>query len=134
MAQRCGVGRTTFIRWIYGERKPKPEVLSKLAVDVFAVDKDLAATLAAGGGFTLEGLGLVEKPKPAAASPSTTARNQVRHLADSVILAAAEMLDSSPTRVRPILIAAFERADAVGLTVREVLAGLREGAVSPARP
>jgi hypothetical protein len=133
MANRCGVGRTTFIDWIYGKKQPKPEVLTKLAADVFAIDKSLAAELAAHANVTLESLGFVEKTKPSrAAVPSTgsTPPAQLRHLSDSVILAAAEMLDRSPSFVRPILIAAFERADAVGLTVREVLAGLREGAAT----
>jgi hypothetical protein len=137
MATRCGVGRTTFIHWVYGEGAPKPAVLSKLAADVFEVDKDLAAELAACAGITLETLGLGEKSKPPRAAPPPTAptsRVQLRHLADSVVLAVAEMLDRSPNMVRPMLIAAFERADVLGLTVREAIAGLREGAPTSTPP
>ena len=131
MAAYCGVGRTTFIEWIYGRGAPKPAVLTRLAVRVFEVDEGLAAELAARAGATLESLGLAEAPAPPHdAAPSLEARSpeQLRHLADSVVLAVAELLDRSPSNVRPIVTAAFERADAVGLSTREALIGLREGA------
>jgi transcriptional regulator with XRE-family HTH domain len=135
LAHRYGVSRNTLHNWLYGKAVPKRESVLQLAEDVFAVDPDLAEELAAHVGETLERLGLVEPPSaapPAAnvTAPQSLSAARVRHLADSVLLSVAEKLDRSPNTLRPLLITAFERADAVGLTVQEVLRGLREGAAA----
>jgi hypothetical protein len=46
-------------------------------------------------------------------------------VAETVLCAAVEVARQPPHDVRPILIAAFERAKVVGLGVEEVLRGLR---------
>jgi hypothetical protein len=94
---------------------------------VFPLDAELAADLALAAEETLETLGLVASPAPPPPPPAPPPGPSLRHLADTVLCAVAESVEQSPSALRPLLVTAFERADAVGLSVQEVLKGLREG-------
>jgi hypothetical protein len=49
-------------------------------------------------------------------------------MVDSIVCAAAEAMQTAPHVVRPALVAAFERANALGMTAAEVLRGMAEAA------
>jgi hypothetical protein len=49
-----------------------------------------------------------------------------RHLVDSVVCAAAEAMQTPPHVMRPALVAAFERAIALGMTADDVLKAMAE--------
>ncbi len=84
-----------------------------------------ASELAAHHRETLATLGLVA---PAAV---VAPRVALSHLVDSVVCAAADAVSQPPAALRPSLIAAFERAQAVGLSVDELVKGLRGSVVVP---
>jgi len=85
-----------------------------LAAAVHPLDPAFAAELAASAGKTLVELGLERAP----GQPSA------RHLVDSIVCAAAEAMQTPPHTMRPALVAAFERAIALGMTAEDVRHGL----------
>jgi hypothetical protein len=120
-----GVSRRTLIRW--GGHAPYlgEETLRRLVGALYPVDPDLAVQLAKQRGTTLELLGVVVPPPPVASSPApvTTAPRElprIEHLIDSMVCAAAEAMSVKPPEVRPVVIAAFERARALHLDVEEI--------------
>jgi hypothetical protein len=58
-------------------------------------------------------------------------------MADSVVCVAAEAMQATPQAIRPSILAAFERAVALGMTAEEVLQAMLpekpEGATKPAK-
>ena len=118
--QLLGVSRRTIIRW-HGNHLNLPvhhqATLTRL---VHAQDPALASALATAFGGTLESLGVVT---PAAPLPA------YRDLADVIVCAAAEAAGLAPQAIRPALVAAFDRAASVGLTIADVQKGL-----APLRP
>jgi hypothetical protein len=124
MGKRFYASRNTVGRWQKGTSEPAPGTVLDIARAVFPANAELAADLALSAGETLETLGLVV-PLPAAA-PAPRGPS-LPHLADMVLCAVAEAGNQSPSALRPLLVTAFERADAVGLSVKDVLAGLRAG-------
>lgn len=94
--------------------------LQTLARAVYPEDAALAAKVAAEGGQTLEGLGLV-RPEPAPPpAPSAPPRPfpPTRLVAESVVCAAAEAMQAPPAVMREVLRAAFARA--LGLSLEEM--------------
>lgn len=125
-----GVSRTTMNRWQGGRVGGRliPSHLVTLAGKLVPADLDLASELAVHHDETLETLGLVARappPVPAVVAP----RVALPHLVDSVVCAAADAVSQPPAALRPSLIAALERAQAVGLSVDELVSGLRGSAV-----
>jgi hypothetical protein len=97
--------------------------LQTLARAVHPEDAVLAAKVAAEGGQTLEGLGLVRpEPPPRAAPPAPPPRPfpPTRLVAESVVCAAAEAMQAPPAVMREVLRAAFARAQALGLSLDEM--------------
>jgi hypothetical protein len=66
-------------------------------------------------------MGIVAPPRPQPLPPGPA----LPHLVDAVVMAAVETLGGLSPQLRPALLAAFERADAMGLTVRDVAKGLK---------
>jgi DNA-binding XRE family transcriptional regulator len=125
LGQLLGVSRTTMNRWQRrGGTKLLPSQLATLAGELVPADRDLASRLAAHHHETLETLGLVA-PAPPPAPAVVAPRVALPHLVDSVVCAAADAVSQPPAALRPSLIAALERAQAVGLSVDELVAGLR---------
>jgi hypothetical protein len=125
-----GVSRRTVSRWVAaGDPLLLPSQAVTLVRALHPRDRALAERVAVQHGLSLEGLGLVANaPSPVpAATP-------VAHLVDTVVCAAAEVLDASPRAVRPAILAAFERARAVGLTMAAAEDALRASLAPPAPP
>jgi hypothetical protein len=125
LAARLGSSRRTGQRWVGGGSQPSKAQLGRLAGLLFPTHEALAAEIAQAAGTTLGDLGLVHPVPPKA--PTREA------LADSVVCAAADAMQRLPAELRPALLAAFARADAMGLSVAQVLGAL-EVQLAPARP
>jgi transcriptional regulator with XRE-family HTH domain len=110
--------RRTVSRWVSGRSTINAPTLARLAVAVHPTNATLAARLAAESGQTLESLGLVAPL--AAPAPPRRAFPPMAFIADSVVCAAAEVMEAPPTVVREALRAAFARAQALGLSVEEM--------------
>jgi len=129
LGELLGVSRTTMNRWQRsGGRELLPSQLVTLTGKLVPEDRDLASELAAHHNETLETLGLVA-PAPPTAPAVVAPRVALPHLVDSVVCAAADAVSQPPAALRPSLIAALERAQAVGLSVDELVSGLRGSAV-----
>ncbi|HEY2511049.1 MAG TPA: helix-turn-helix transcriptional regulator [Polyangiaceae bacterium] len=126
LGELLGVSRSTINRWAGGRHSGViGSQLATLAGALLPRDAALAAEVAAYGHETLETLGLVAAPAPPPAPPAPEPI-PLAHLADSALCAAAEAGSLSPAQVRPMLVAALERAKGVRLSVEELLQGLRE--------
>jgi transcriptional regulator with XRE-family HTH domain len=128
LGKLLGVSRRTIIRWLDGPYISEDQ-LKTLARAVYPHDKALAARLANAAGQTFESLGLVVPPSTEPVRVSALPE----HLVDSIVCAAAEANATTPQAIRPALLAAFERAFAVGLTVEQVRGVLRGDQLSPAK-
>ena len=101
-----------------------------IALALHPKDAALARTFARHGRTTLEELGLVKPPPPPPPAPPLPpppppiARE---HLVDSVVCAAAEAMNTAPQLARPAVMAAFERARALGLAIDEVSPPVKPG-------
>jgi DNA-binding XRE family transcriptional regulator len=125
LGDALGVSRRTVQRWDALKSRPSPFELARLATLVAPKDERLASRIAAAAGTNLEKLGLVAPPVVAALPPMRPPpppppRTAPQHLVDVVVCAAAEALSLAPQSVRPALLAAFEKAREVDLTVEEV--------------
>jgi len=119
-----GVARVTVSRWYSrGGTTLTPSQLATLAKASLPHDPKLAAAFAEQAGQTLVSLGLVPAPPPPPPPPAPRPHPLV---VDSVVCAAADALQQPPAALRPILLAAFERAHVMGLGVAEVIAGLKQ--------
>jgi hypothetical protein len=124
--------------------KPSDDQWQDLARHVHPLDAKLAAQLAQMGKSSLLQLGL-EKPVPpppmapapapllvppqpppaiVVTAPPPPPRPLPPEVVESVVCAAAEAMNVMPAVVRPVLLAAFERAEKIGLTVGEVVRAL----------
>jgi hypothetical protein len=123
MGKLLGCSKRTVQRWAAGQAHPDAEQLATLARRVYPEDAGLAAELAAAADQTLESLRLV---KPA---PSASAAESAR--ADAVVCAGADAVDTTPSVVRAILLAALRRARELGLAAEEVEKALDAHLVAP---
>ena len=90
---------------------------------------ELAFELAEACGTRLEALGLVPPKRTEPAPPPTPPRPAARpEHADSVVCAAADALNISPAAVRPAVAAAFAKANALGMSVEDLLQLLQPSA------
>ena len=125
LAARLGSSRRTGQRWVSGGSRPSKAQLGRLAGLLFPAHEALAAEIAQVAGTTLRDLGLAH-PVP----PNVPTREA---LADSVVCAAADAMQRLPAELRPALLAAFARADAMGLSVAEMVRALQVQ-LAPPRP
>jgi hypothetical protein len=128
MGDVFGASRNTVGRWTHGSADPSPPTLVAIARAVHPKDPATAAGIAWHAHETLESLGL--------AASTEKKQVKVRHLADSVLCAMAEAQHAPPDDLRPSLLAAFRRADALGMSVAQVIQGLEEDETprKPAKP
>jgi transcriptional regulator with XRE-family HTH domain len=98
---------------------------AKLATAMFPKDPAWAEALARRGNTTLEALGLVAPEDPEAAAPPPV---PLAHLVDSIVCASAAAMNAPPQTIRAAVVAAFDRAASLRLTVDEVRRGLTEPA------
>ena len=132
LGELLGYDRRTIVRWVARGTTLLPSHCEKLATACHPHDRALAGILAERAGKTLVDLGLEKPaarvPAPAPQAPAAPARARAqpsaRHMVDSVVCSAAEAMQMTPQAARPGLLAAFERASALGMTVEEVLAAL----------
>jgi DNA-binding XRE family transcriptional regulator len=127
---RLGVSRRTMGRWVAGDNGPTIQQWADLAGHVHASDPALAARIAEEMGESLVSLGIVPPAPPAAAAalpagPPPRPAIPMSDLVDSIVCAAAEATATTPQSIRPALLAAFDRAASVSLTVDDVRATLR---------
>jgi len=119
--------KRTVQRWYAGRSTPVVEQLQELARLAHPYDADLAAELAAVCHETLESLGIVAaRPAPPAAPEPAPPPRPSPLVVDAVVCAAADAVEATPSSVRGVLLAAFERAALLGLTCEEVATALRE--------
>ena len=116
--QMLGVSRRTVIRWDAGQSAPLRSQLAELARAVYAKDADLAARLASAAGESLDSIGLDEAAWVGMPSGAQGASLRLECVVDAIVCSAAEAMDAPPSAVRRSLLAAFKRADELGLTVR----------------
>jgi len=133
LADICGLERRSVMKWQQGRTVPMPWNWQAMAKAVYPRNAPVAAQLAAAGGTTLFALGLQASPAAVGAQPGAQAQAvSATHLVDSVVCAAAETMQVSPHAIRPALVAAFQRAIALGLGTDAVLGGLSPPAPSKA--
>jgi transcriptional regulator with XRE-family HTH domain len=118
LGDMLGVSRRTVIRWNKGSAPTRDDVLT-LAKAVHATHPELASELAKAPGTRLHEIGLA--PLPVAPNPLA------KELAiDSIVCAAAEAALSTPQAARGGLLAALDRAKALGVTSEELRTALRK--------
>ena len=114
-----GVAKRTVIRWNAGSTPSQDQVI-ELAKAVHAQDPELASELAKAAGTRLDEIGL---GAPKVAAPTAL----VRELAiDSIVCAAAEASVGTPQAARAGLLAALQRAAALGISSEELRAALQK--------
>lgn len=126
LGEMIGSSRRTAQRWETTSTRPDPRHWCEIARRVHPLDPALAAKLAALGGSSLVELGLAAPAAPQADAQGAVASRSGSpagapspEAIDSIVAAAAEAL-------RPAILAAFARAQALGLTVESVVRGLTE--------
>ena len=132
LARLMGCSSRTIIRYYKRGGVLAPNTYAQLAAACHPHDVALAAHLAQEAGTTLVSMGLQSSPASQEAAPPPAPRGPSpsgKHLVDSIVCAAAEAMQTPPHAMRPALMAAFERAIALGMTAEEVLKGM---AVEPA--
>jgi hypothetical protein len=132
LARLMGCSSRTIIRYYKRGGVLAPNTYAELAAACHPHDVALAAHLAQEAGKTLVSMGLQSSPAGHGDSPAVAPRGPSpsgKHLVDSIVCAAAEAMQTPPHAMRPALMAAFERAFALGMTAEEVLKGM---AVEPA--
>jgi hypothetical protein len=114
LGEVLGFSARTMYRWGKG-RAFDARQAAKVARALAQKDRALAEQLAAHAGTTLADLDVPD---------AFDAELRIRHAVDSVLCAAAETLGAAPGAMRPALYAGFQRALAMNLTLRDVVAGL----------
>ncbi len=130
LAALAGVSRRTVQRWDSGSSSVSSLDLEKIAAALHPKYPEMAARVAAATGRTLVDLGLEAPPRaPVAAGPTVPSYSvqNVRHLVDSLVCAAADASGVLPSALRPALLAAFTRARELSLDVPTVERALRDG-------
>jgi transcriptional regulator with XRE-family HTH domain len=122
----------TASRWDAGQSSPYTPQLRKLPAMVYARDAQLADELAAAVGETLESLGVVAPSPPPPPPPAPLPPLPSRLLVDSVVCAAADVLEVAPITLRSALLAAFRRARELRLGVDDVETALAPEETAPA--
>jgi hypothetical protein len=118
-----GLSARTIGRWHARGGGLYPTACEQLARAVHPRDVALAAELATHAGTSLVALGLEKPPAPSVVRGD--ARPLPAHLADSILCVAAEAGETTPKAMRPALVAAFERALALGMNAEEVLSAMK---------
>jgi len=134
LGELLGASRRTVQRWQAGRTSPEVREFKELARHVYAADAQLAAEIAVACHETLESLGLVAPKPPVVAVVDAPPPRPSPLVVDAVVCAAADAVGGTPASVRAVLLAAFERAAARGLTAEEGVAGLRRGVGAAAVP
>jgi transcriptional regulator with XRE-family HTH domain len=117
LAEHLGCSERTIQRWDARGSTPMPNQLARLAGLVYPQDPELASRIAKAADTTLDQLGLL----PAKSAPSGPS---LAHMADSITCAAADAVSMLPDAMRPALLAAFERARDMGVSVADVASAL----------
>ena len=138
LAKALGCSRRTMHRWVAGETSVSVSALAHLARLVAPHDRALAEEIVATTSATQVLLGLAPLPPldpperaapapppepapPPVAPPRVPPPPEITH---AVVCAAAEAMDLSPRALRPAIVAAFQCARALGLSVAQVEEGL----------
>ena len=119
LGELLGTSRRTGQRWETTGTKPSGDQWMKLAGHVQPHDPDLAAQIAAHAGGSLSPLAPSAAPITQG-NPAGRAAPLPPEVVDSIVCAAAESMNVTPAAIRPALLAAFSRAQKIGLTVEEV--------------
>ncbi len=138
VGELLGFSRRTILRWEAGRNGPTIEGWHTLARHAYPINRAMAEEIARETGETLVSLGLEMPPPPDPPPPSPPQAPprpvpSLNDLADSVVCAAAEAASTTPQAMRPAILAAFDRAASVGLTLDEVREALRPAKASRPR-
>ena len=131
MAEFLGISRRTMQRVISGHSSLGGSNFVAIARAVHPTNPQLAARCAQRAGTTLEALGLVAARPPAGVVVAPKPAPPHPRLADSVVTVAADILNLAPRAARPAMLAAFKRAEELGLSVELVRRALEEPAPAP---
>jgi transcriptional regulator with XRE-family HTH domain len=128
LAEALGYSERTGQRWFASESSPSAMTMIDLARLVYPVNEPLAAEIAASAGKTLESLGLVRPAPPAEPAapgpPHPAAPLPADALVDSVVCAAARAANVPPDAQLGAVLAAFQRARALRMSVEDVVDAL----------
>jgi hypothetical protein len=113
MGALLGKNRRTIQRWQERGRILLPQDAEKLADAVRPVRPDLADQAVAAGVEGAKAVGL--------SSPPTA------EVIDAILMAAAAVSDTSVEAIRPVVAAAFAKADEMGVDVQALLVALDDG-------
>jgi DNA-binding XRE family transcriptional regulator len=127
-----GISRKTMGRWQSGHGSPSIQQWAEIARWVHARNPDLAARIASEMGESLVSLGIVAPIAPQAApAVPVTPPIPTSDLVDSIVCAAAEAVAMTPQAIRPAVLAAFDRAASVRMSIDDVRATLRPAGAAP---
>jgi DNA-binding XRE family transcriptional regulator len=144
LGENLGWSYRTAARWESGASHFDPNLVTKLARHVYAVDRGLATELAATIGQTLLSLGLEAPPPPPvspepAPPPPAPAAPPVPYvhptapgdLVDAIVCSVADAANVAPRAVRPMVLLTLRRALALRLDLAVAdEAGVFDGAAS----
>jgi transcriptional regulator with XRE-family HTH domain len=125
LAKLMGVAPKTVWRWLAKKGNPGAHLLGKLAPHVYPRDPELARRMHEYAKEKLLGWGKAPPPalpEPAdATAPATAApRADARAHVEATVYAACAAGDAAPRTVVPMLLAAVQRARALGLTLEDI--------------
>jgi hypothetical protein len=124
LGEFLGISKRTAQRVDAGESTLSPDHFTRIARALHGKQPALAARVAKRAGTTLQGLGLAAPTQVAAVSPKAPPPHP--RVAESVVCAAADVMQLTPSAVRPALLAAFKRARELGLNVEMIAEALEE--------
>ena len=125
LGQLLQTSKRTVARWEGGQSTIHSPHLFELARRVHPHDAALAEALSVGGGATLETLGIVPPPAPPPVpAPAPVPAIPGHILVDAIVCAAADALKAVPETVRASVLAAFQRARELRMTVEDVESAL----------
>jgi len=122
LGELLGSSRRTGQRWETTGTKPSDEQWLDLAARILPQDRQLATALALAGGGTIQALEATAAATTGA--PVAAPAPLPPEVVDSIVCAAAETMNVTPGAIRPALVAAFSRAQRIGLSVEQVTRAL----------
>jgi hypothetical protein len=117
LGRKVGSGRKTVGRWLAGRSAPSASSIATLARLVQPIDASLALELVRAVNATHDSPALAKYKLSEEPFLPREERQLAPHLVDAVVCAACDAMEVTPKAVRPALLAAFTRVQALGIDV-----------------